>query len=113
MLRIKKITDDRQNAVISLGGYHSVAYPKVCAHFEKYLELNVLHLDTHPDLDGNMQGNHYSHASPFARLIETGQLNRLAQTGTRTLNQHQQGHCTVSTRIHEMQDLSAICALRK
>jgi len=79
----------RGQAVISLGGDHSVTWPAVRAHAAHHQKLTILHLDAHPDLYDNMGDNRFSHASPFARIMETGCVDRLVQVGIRTLNDHQ------------------------
>lgn len=74
---------------ISLGGDHSVTYPIIRAVSNKYPELSILHFDAHPDLYDELQGNRYSHACPFARIMEEGLVKRLVQVGIRTINGHQ------------------------
>lgn len=76
-------------APISLGGDHSITYPIVKGFARKYPELSVLHFDAHPDIYDEFQGNRYSHASPFARIMEGKLINRLVQVGIRTANAHQ------------------------
>lgn len=99
--------------VLSLGGDHSVSFPAIKAHADHYTGLNILHFDAHPDLYDDMLDNPFSHASPFARLMETGQIRRLVQVGIRTLNDHQ---CAQADRfgveIHHMRDLSAVPSIR-
>ncbi len=80
---------DRGGSVMALGGDHSVSFPSIKAHAERYPGLNVLHLDAHPDLYHSLLDNPLSHASPFARAMETGLVKRLVQVGIRTLNAHQ------------------------
>ncbi len=75
--------------VLSLGGDHSVTYPIVKAISKKYGKLNILHLDAHPDLYDNFDGNKFSHACPFARIMEEGLASRLVQVGIRTMSAHQ------------------------
>ncbi len=75
--------------ILSLGGDHSVTYPIVKAIAKKYGKLNILHLDAHPDLYDNFDGNKFSHACPFARIMEEGLASRLVQVGIRTMNTHQ------------------------
>ncbi|MGB0508086.1 MAG: agmatinase [Pikeienuella sp.] len=95
--------------VISIGGDHSVAYPAILAHAEAYEGLNILHIDAHPDLYDDMESNHYSHASPFARLMESGRITRLVQVGIRTLNAHQREQAErFGVEIHHMRDLSGV-----
>ncbi len=76
-------------APISLGGDHSITYPIVRALSRKYPRLNILHFDAHPDIYHEFQGNRYSHASPFARIMEEKLAHRLVQIGIRTVNAHQ------------------------
>lgn len=91
--------------VISLGGDHSVSYPLIDAHAQKYDGLNVLHVDAHADLYDDFSGNPLSHASPFARLMETGRVSRLLQVGIRTLNDHQREQAaSFGVEIIEMKD---------
>jgi agmatinase len=75
--------------VLSVGGDHSVTYPIVRAHAPRYPGLSLLHFDAHPDLYDDFQGNRFSHASPFARIMEERLAVRLVQVGIRTLNPHQ------------------------
>ena len=42
-----------------------------------------LHFDAHPDVP-DFQGNLYSHASPMARILEEGLVDRLVQVGIRS-----------------------------
>jgi agmatinase len=75
--------------VLSLGGDHSLTYPIIKAYKKKYDELTILHLDAHPDLYDKFDQNHFSHASPFARIMEEGLAYELIQLGIRTINPHQ------------------------
>ena len=75
--------------VFALGGDHSVTYPLVRAAAQFHPGLTILHFDAHPDLYDTFDGNPYSHASPFARILEAGLVKRLVQVGIRTINRHQ------------------------
>ena len=75
--------------VISLGGDHSVTFPVLQAFRKTHPKLHVLHVDAHPDLYHDFEGNPYSHASPFARVMENKLVDRLVQIGIRTTNAHQ------------------------
>jgi arginase len=75
--------------VLSLGGDHSVTCPVVRAYARHHPGLSILHFDAHPDLYDLFEGNPFSHASPFARIMEEGLVHRLLQVGIRTLNRHQ------------------------
>ncbi|MCZ4271342.1 agmatinase [Maritalea porphyrae] len=91
--------------VLSLGGDHSVSFPLIDAHAQSYDGLNILHVDAHGDLYDDFEGNPLSHASPFARLMETGRISRLLQVGIRTLNDHQREQAArFGVEIIEMKD---------
>ncbi len=80
---------DNGDQVLSLGGDHSVSYPIISSFADQYPGLNVLHLDAHADLYEDFEGNPFSHASPFARIMEEGKVSCLTQVGIRTFNTHQ------------------------
>jgi arginase len=71
-----------------LGGDHAVTYPIVAALAGQYGPINILHFDAHPDMYADFEGNPRSHASPFARIMESGHAKRLVQVGIRTLTRH-------------------------
>ena len=73
----------------SLGGDHSVAFPIMKAMAKKYGKLNILQFDAHGDLYDELDGNRYSHACPFARIMESGLASSLTQIGVRTMTLHQ------------------------
>ncbi len=75
--------------LLTLGGDHSITYPIIKAYAGKYPELDILQIDAHPDLYQDYEGDPYSHACPFARIMEDGLAKRLVQVGIRTLNPHQ------------------------
>lgn len=72
-----------------LGGDHSITYPALRGFRRHNPRLTVLHLDAHPDLYETFEGDRYSHACPFARVMEEGLADRLVQVGIRTMNGHQ------------------------
>ncbi|HEY9505947.1 MAG TPA: agmatinase [Gemmatimonadales bacterium] len=72
-----------------LGGDHSITYPAVRGLRPHFPRLGILHLDAHPDLYDEFQGDRYSHACPFARIMEEGLADRLVQIGIRTMTGHQ------------------------
>ncbi len=72
-----------------LGGDHSVTAPVVRGLHAVHGHFSILHIDAHPDLYDNFENNPNSHASPFARIMEEGLVQRLVQVGIRTLNAHQ------------------------
>jgi agmatinase len=90
---------------IALGGDHSITYPVVKAVSRKHDSLTVFHFDAHPDLYDEFQGNRYSHACPFARIMEEKLVKRLVQVGIRTMTGHQreQAH-RFGAEVVEMKD---------
>jgi arginase len=80
---------ENQGSVLALGGDHAVTFPAFKAHARKYGPISILHLDAHPDLYDEFEGNRFSHACPFARIMEEGLASGLVQVGIRTLNPHQ------------------------
>jgi len=98
--------------VIAIGGDHSVSYPAIMAHTDIHAPLDVLHFDAHPDLYDDFEGNPFSHASPFARLMESGKIRRLVQVGIRTLNDHQRNQAArFGVEQFEMRNLSELASL--
>jgi agmatinase len=77
------------NKVLSLGGDHSITYPIVKAFAAYHKDLNILHFDAHGDLYDSFEGSKFSHACPFARIMEENLAARLIQIGIRTLTSHQ------------------------
>jgi len=74
---------------IALGGDHSVTYPVLRAiNRASYRRPTILHIDAHADLYDEFEGDRYSHACPFARIMEEGLASRLVQVGIRTLTPH-------------------------
>ena len=79
----------RKQKLFTLGGDHSITYPIVKAYAENHRKLDILQIDAHPDLYQHYEEDPYSHACPFARIMEDGLAQRLIQVGIRTLNPHQ------------------------
>jgi arginase len=76
---------------LALGGDHSVTYPILRAMARRHHRLTILHIDAHSDLYEEFEGDRFSHACPFARIMEERLATRLVQVGIRTMNPHQQG----------------------
>ena len=86
-----------------LGGDHAITYPIVKALSSQHQNLTILHFDAHPDLYDEFEGNRYSHACPFARIMELGSVNRLLQFGIRTANEHQRAQIAkFGVECHDM-----------
>ena len=79
----------QERRILALGGDHSILYPVMMATAKKYDELTVIHIDAHPDLYDELDGNRFSHACPAARIMESCPNVRMVQVGIRTLNAHQ------------------------
>lgn len=77
-------------APILLGGDHSVTYPILRAIGPLYPSLTVLHIDAHPDLYDHFEGDRFSHACPFARVMEEKLVGHLVQVGIRAMTGDQQ-----------------------
>lgn len=111
---IEKITTSHlgtNSKILTLGGDHSITYPIVKAYNSVYPKLDILHIDAHADLYDNYEGDKFSHACPFARIMENQFAVRLVQVGIRTLNTHQIEQAKkFNVEIHPMKslDLSAI-----
>lgn len=107
---IEKIT--RKNSslpgkLLTLGGDHSITYPVIKSLASRYPKLDILQIDAHPDLYDHYDKDPYSHACPFARIMEDGLANRLVQVGIRTLNPHQEEQAKkFKVEIHQMKDIA-------
>jgi arginase len=75
--------------LLALGGDHAITYPVLRAQAAHHPGLTLVHLDAHPDLYDDFEGDRLSHACPFARILEEKLVRRLVQVGIRTLNGHQ------------------------
>lgn len=80
----------KDQRVLTLGGDHAITWPILRGIRSVHSSLSVLHLDAHPDLYDQLEGNRYSHATPMARSLEENLIDRLVQVGIRTMNAHQQ-----------------------
>ncbi len=93
------------SSLLSLGGDHLVTWPLVQAVTERIDGLTIVHFDAHPDLYDSLDGNRYSHACPFARIMEEGKVARLLQFGIRTMNPHQREQAErFGVEVHEFRD---------
>jgi len=106
---IERITEDHlslNKKILTLGGDHSITFPIIKAHHKKYPKLDILHIDAHADLYDEFEGDKYSHACPFARIMENDYALRLVQVGIRTLNTQQIEQVKrFNVEVHEMRDL--------
>jgi arginase len=96
---------DEGRRVLALGGDHSVTWPLVSAQAEHGVRPAILHVDAHADLYDVFDGDRFSHACPFARIMEAGLASRLVQVGIRTLTAHQRAQAArFGVEIVEMRD---------
>lgn len=99
---------------LCLGGDHSITYAIVRAFGRRFEKLTMVHFDAHPDLYDELQGNRYSHACPFARIMEEKLATHLIQVGIRTMNGHQSQQAErFGAEVIHMRDLPATERLRK
>lgn len=107
---IEHISDDHLKSkipLITLGGDHAITYPILKAFYKHYGPLEILHIDAHADLYDSFEGDPYSHACPFARIMEDKLASRLVQVGIRTLSDHQREQADrFGVEIIEMKDYS-------
>lgn len=91
---------------VSLGGDHSVTYPVLRAVRPHAPSLTIVHVDAHPDLYDEFEGDRFSHACPFARIMEEKLADRLVQVGIRTMTGHQRAQARrFGVDIIEMRDV--------
>lgn len=92
--------------LLTLGGDHSITYPVVKALAKSHSAIDILHFDAHADIYDEFEGDKYSHACPFARIMEEGLAENLTQVGIRTLNNHQKEQAIkYNVDIREMRNL--------
>jgi agmatinase len=97
---------NREVRLISLGGDHAITYPIIKSFHKRFGRLEIVQLDAHPDLYDTYDGNRFSHACPFARIMEEKLASRLVQVGIRTLNPHQKRQAQrFGVEIIDMQNL--------
>ncbi|NNF36579.1 MAG: agmatinase [Saprospiraceae bacterium] len=113
-LDIERITENHLNSdakILTLGGDHSITYPIIKAHSKQYPSLDILQIDAHGDLYDSFEGDKYSHACPFARIMESGLATRLVQVGIRAINTHQAEQAEkFNVEVHHMKDLDLTTA---
>jgi arginase len=104
---------ERGTRPVLLGGDHSITYPIIKAFARRYPDLTIVHFDAHPDLYDEFEGNRFSHACPFARIMEDGLAKRLVQLGIRTINGHQRAQAQkYGVEVIEMSGLPAYARLK-
>ncbi len=102
--RVREILAQARRPLV-LGGDHSITYPILRAYARRdgtgdarpagrSEPLTVLHIDAHADLYDSFGDDRFTHASPFARVMEEHLVGRLMQVGIRTLNAHQRAQAS-------------------
>jgi agmatinase len=90
---------------IVLGGDHSITFPVLKAMAKAFRPLDILHFDAHPDLYEDLYGDRFSHACPFARIMEEGLAESLVQVGVRAATAAQRAMARRhGVRMVEMKD---------
>ncbi|MEE8258919.1 MAG: arginase family protein, partial [Sphingomonadales bacterium] len=98
---------------IFVGGDHSITYMLMKGISKVHKDLTILHIDAHPDLYNAYEGNPFSHASPFARIMEEKLAKRLVQYGIRTITGEQRKQIKkFGVETHEMKDWRGIPELK-
>jgi len=91
---------------IVLGGDHSISYPVVKAMAKEIGTMDILHFDAHPDLYDHLYEDRYSHACPFARILEEGLVEQLVQVGIRAATaEHKKKATEYKAMMYEMKNL--------
>lgn len=85
---VTKILEKKAVPVV-LGGDHSITFPILKAFARFFPKLDLLHFDAHPDLYPELYGDRFSHACPFARILEAGLVAKLIQIGIRAATAEQ------------------------
>ncbi len=95
--------------LLALGGDHAVTYPLLRAHHAVRGPIAIVHVDAHPDLYDEFEGNRLSHACPFARILEEGLATRLVQVGIRAMTPHQRAQAArFGVEVVEMRDWNPV-----
>ncbi len=78
-----------EKLLASLGGEHSISYPIVKAHLDRFPGLTVLQIDAHADLRDSYEETPFSHASVMRRIKP---LASIVQVGIRSLSKEEAVH---------------------
>lgn len=91
--------------LLCLGGDHAVTYPLLRAHAGLHDGLHILHIDAHPDLYDSLLDNRFSHACPFARIMEERLAAGITQVGIRAATPHLRAQAArFGVKMVEMRD---------
>ncbi|MBX3017285.1 MAG: agmatinase [Bdellovibrionaceae bacterium] len=100
---VAKLLDQGQ-AVLTLGGDHSVPLGPIEAHAAKFPGLSVLHFDAHADLRDAYEGFEQSHASIMFNVLKLKGVDRLVQVGIRDVSEFEINLIKNDDRIHTFFD---------
>jgi agmatinase len=101
---VRQIMESGRRPLV-LGGDHSITYPILRGFRPFHPRLSILHFDAHGDLYDEFEDDRYSHACPFARIMEEGLTDRLVQLGIRTVTGHQREQAQrFGVEVIEMKD---------
>ena len=90
-----------------LGGDHSITYPIVETLHALHGPFHILHFDAHCDLYDEFEGDRFSHACPFARIMENDLASSLTQVGIRTMTPHQLEQAEkFGVEVYDMKDIA-------
>ena len=89
--------------LLAIGGDHLVTWPLVRGVAANHPGMTIVHFDAHPDLYDELDGDRYSHACPFSRIMEEGLADRLVQIGIRTTTAHERQQAErFGVEVHEL-----------
>jgi arginase len=101
---VRRVVESKRRPLV-LGGDHSITYPVLRGMRSAHPRLSILHFDAHGDLYDEFEGDRYSHACPFARIMEEGLAQRLVQVGIRTVTGHHRDQARrFGVEVIEMKD---------
>ena len=89
---------------LSLGGDHSVSYPIIKAHAEKFGPVALVQFDAHSDTWPDDDSTRVDHGTMFFKAVQEGliDVSRSVQVGIRTTNDDTLGIATLDARaVHE------------
>lgn len=112
LMQVSKVLEASPTCIF-LGGDHSISYPILRAISAENMPFDILHFDAHTDLYDTFDGDRYSHACPFARIMEEGLCRRLVQVGIRTLTDHQRDQVErFGVEVISMRDIDRLRKIR-
>ncbi|NLB85345.1 MAG: agmatinase [Acholeplasmataceae bacterium] len=111
----KEILNEDKKTIM-IGGEHLASYPVIKAHFEKYPNLKIIHLDAHTDLREEFLGMKFSHATFMRHVHKLVGDNKIYQFGIRSGDEAEfkwvdEGH--VIQQKFEIDTLKQVCDIIK